>query len=409
MKRGAAWALALVIFFAAASGGFSELTEGQTAEADAFFSRFFEKANVVSGGVLIARGGERIYAAFYGPEDRKTKRPVDENTVFKAASVTKLITAMGIMRLVDEGTLSLDAGLTGPGGLPIRNPRFPDAPITLRQVMSHTSSLLSSAPYAAAPQWEQLDQKDTRYFSAYAPGTRYEYANLNGGILGSVIERATGQSLNSFMSQALFSPLGINAAYSAHLLPDPDRLATSYFADDTVYMTGEKYRASDAERYDDSCGPDRHYHASVGGLYISLAGLEKLGMVLAGDGVVGETRVLSGRSVRLMRADQAQLPDSQVTAQSPYGLCVHRFTAPDGVTWYGHQGRWEGLLTDLFVEPESETVLALVLNGVKASNNGQGIHPRAESVMTFIGPWTKDAAAVYLVSEDYVVEEDGAF
>ena len=394
MKHLTAWALTLLLLLSAAPGGLCVSTE--SADADAFFQKLFQRADVIGGAVLISQAGQRVHASYYGVEDRKTKVPVTENTVFKVASVSKMISAIGVMRLVDAGRIGLDEALPG-----IRNPRFPDVPITLRQVMSHTSSLLSSAPYLTPPDWTQIDEMGIKYFSKFEPGTHYAYSNLNGGILGSVIERVSGQSFNTFMGENVFSPLGINAAYAAHLLPDASRLATAYYANKTIYRRGDQYVEIDANEYDDTCDPGSHYRASAGSLYISLKGLETLGQVLAGDGIAEGVRVLSSYAVRLMRQDQSTFSGSTVTGGSPYGLCVTHFTDENGVTWYGHQGRWEGVLADLFFEPETQTVVVFLLDGVKAANNGQGLHPRAEDALKYASRWVREAERdTYVVMED---------
>ena len=89
-----------------------------------------------------------------------------------------------------------------------------------------------------------------------------------------------------------------------------------------------------------------------------------------------------------------------MTASSPYGLCVNRFTNADGITWYGHQGRWEGLLTDLFFEPETQTVLVLVLDGIRPSSNGLGIHRRAEDALNYASAWVHAAETSYVVKDE---------
>ena len=367
MKHVTAWALTLLLLLSAAPGGFC--VSAESADADAFFQKLFQRADVIGGAVLISQNGKRVHASFYGVEDRKTKVPVTENTVYKVASVSKMISAIGVMRLADAGRINLDETLPG-----IRHPRYPDAPVTLRQVMSHTSSLLSGAPYLTPPDWAQIGETDTAYFSKYEPGAHYAYSNLNGGILGSVIERVSGQSFNTFMAENVFSP---------------------------IYRRGYQYVEIDANEYDDTCDPDSHYRASVGSLYISLRGMEKLGQVLAGDGTAEGVRILSGQAVYQMRLDQSRLPESSVTGSSPYGLCVTHFTDANGVIWYGHQGRWEGVLADLFFEPETQTVVVFLLDGVKAANNGQGMHPRAEDALIYAGRWVQEAE-----SGSYVVKEE---
>lgn len=384
VKHWGAWLLALLLFLPLPCR--AELTAQQRSEADAYFQRAFSRAKAIGGAVIVSRDGERIYEFFYGANDKKGSRPVDEETVYKVASVTKLVTAIGVMRLAEAGRLDLDAGMVDSFGRPVRNPRYPDQPVTLRQAMSHTSSLLGGAPYTAVPPWAEIGVKDTKYFSNYAPGTHYEYSNLNGGLLGTAIERAAGVSLNTYMRERVFAPLGINAAYAAHLLPDPSVLSHTYAADRTVYMKAEKYIQEDAASYDDTCDPDAHCRTAVGGLYISLSGLEKLAGVLACGGEYGGVRLLSEDAALQMRADQAALPGSSVTGSSPYGLCMYRFTGEDNVVWWGHQGRWKGLLTDVFIQPETRAAVVFVMNGVGRGGTAE-VDAKAARTLQYVDAW----------------------
>ncbi len=394
----------ILALFARPCSGVGELKGEAAAEADAYFLRLFTRSGAVGGAVIVNQGGETLYAYYYGADDKRGSRPVDGDTVFKTASLTKLITAVGVMQLKDAGLLDLDAPLTYGEGTPIRNPYWPDSPVTLRQVLTHTSSLLEDAPYHAPPQWGNTALMQARYFSKYEPGTRYKYSNLNGGILGSAVERASGQSLNAYMAEHVFSPLGINASYAAHLLPDPAPLSRTYTQDGLLYMKAEKYLEEDRASYENTCDPDGHYHASVGSLYISLSGLEKIGQALACGGAANGARILSPQAAAEMRADQRLVPGSTVTGESPYGLAMYRFTASDGLEWYGHQGRWEGLLADLFVEPRSNTAAVLVMNGVARSGAGE-LDARAERVLLLVGEWL-ETAAVTAGPGGFVVDED---
>ena len=376
--------LCLALLFALPIAPAKGAEDYRTPETDAFFSKMFIESECIGGAVLISQGGQRIYDYFYGWCDKGKTRPVEEATVYKVASVTKLITAIGVMQLVEEGKLTLDDPLPAGSWGRIVNPHHPSSPVTLRQVMSHTSSLAADALYAIVPRWSQMDG-DTAYFAKWAPGSCYEYSNLNGGILGSLIERASGQSLNDYMAEHVFSPLGINAAYAASLLPDASSLSNTFSADGTIYMSAAKYLKGDAD-YENTCDPDRHFRAAVGSLYISLDGLEKLGTVLACGGEAEGVRLLSPETTLMMRLDQSIYPGSSVTCDSPYGLGVYRHQMV-GDMWYGHQGRWEGLLVDVFYEPETKTVLVLALNGVKRKNAGE-IAVQARDALDFIAPWT---------------------
>ncbi len=386
MKRLIALLAVLALAFSLLPAACAELTGDQVTEANKFFKGMFDRATAVGGAVLVSQGGERIYSFYYGAGDKKGTRPVDDDTVYKVASTTKLISAIGIMKLVDEGKIDLDAKISIGDNKYITHPRFRDIPVTLRQCMSHTSGLLSSAPYKGSPAWTKLSRNDEKYFSRKAPGTHYEYSNLNGGILCSVIERISGQSFNTYMRENVFAPLNINAAYASTLLPDSSTLSNTYGMEDEVYMSAKKYLSEDAEGYDDTCNPDKHYRYSVGSLFISLSGLEKLGVMLARGGEVDGVRILSQDAVFMMQQDQSTLIDTTVTGESPYGLCTLRYQA-DGVTWYGHQGRWQGLLTALFYEPVSQTVLVYVINGIPKGVVGRDVNQRVENTIKLINQW----------------------
>ncbi len=405
VRRLALWALAFALLLTARPlCGLGELDEARAAEEDAYFLRLFTRSEAIGGAVIVNRNGETLYAYYFGADDKRGSRPTDGETVYKIASLTKLITAVGVMQLKEAGLLDLDAPLTYGDGIPIQNPRWPDTPVTLRQVLSHTSSLLGEAPYHAAPRWEKITPDQNRYFSKYEPGAHYEYSNLNGGILGSVIEHASGLSLNTYMSERVFAPLSVNAAYAAHLLPDPAPLSRTYTQDGLVYMKAEKYLEEDRSSYEDTCDPDSHYRASVGGLYISLNGLEKIGSLLACGGVCGDVRLLSPIALAEMRADQRNVRGSTVTGESPYGLGMYRFTASDGRIWYGHQGRWEGLLTDLFTDPDTGTAVVMVMNGAARSGAGE-VDAKAERVLLRVGQWL-EAGESGNPPGSFVVDED---
>lgn len=80
------------------------------------------------------------------------------------------------------------------------------------------------------------------------------------------------------------------------------------------------------------------------------------------------------------------MENSSVTGESPYGLCVYRHQM-GWDSWYGHQGRWKGMLTDLFFEPETGNVVVLIANGVQKKLD-QKIDYLAEQTLEFIAPWT---------------------
>ena len=167
-----------------------------------------ERFKRVYGAVLlVTRDGQEALSVTYGLRDHGD-HPVTVNTRFRVASVTKFVSAVGLMTLYDQGKLPLDASLADVLPYPVRNPAYPDIPVTARQTLSHTSSIVAGGTYH--PKWETMP-KVNRYFKAdTAPGSEFNYSNLNGGLTGAMIEALSGQSVNTYVTEQIFAPLGID-------------------------------------------------------------------------------------------------------------------------------------------------------------------------------------------------------
>ncbi len=159
--------------------------------------------------------------------------PVDAATLFRIASISKLVTTIGALRLVDEGKLSLDADIAGYFGYRVRNPHFPDVPVTLRMLLTHTSSLRDDAGYYwdAGMRLEDfltpggaLHGKGAMWSSEAKPGARFTYANLGWGVLGTLMEKASGERFDLLMRRLVLDPLGMQGGFDAAGLA-PERLA----------------------------------------------------------------------------------------------------------------------------------------------------------------------------------------
>lgn len=117
-----------------------------------------------------------------GFADKATARRITANDPVRVASISKLVTTIGVMRLVEAGKLDLDADVSRYLGFKLRNPAFPDVPISLRLLVSHRSSLTDAAGYWQTPLGGRLRDTlaDPRAWDGeHAPGTFFRYANLN--------------------------------------------------------------------------------------------------------------------------------------------------------------------------------------------------------------------------------------
>lgn len=344
----------------------------QEESPDAYFTRMLAYYKTRGATLLIGWGDRVIYRLDYGTHDRAQEYPINENSLFRVASVTKMVSAMGVMKLIEEGKLSLSDDVGEVLGVTLRNPYFPDVPITIGQILSHTSSFKSSGSYPniTKPLGEQLQKKD---YLNKRPGTFYEYSNLNGGLMGSLIEKVSGQSLNDYMTKNIFSPLGFDGTYNLLLLDNhgESRISPEYNTDGSIFQSVKTILKS-VETRGNSVDPLNHYNLTIGSLWISAEGLMKLTMALCGDGMVDGVRVLQKETVELMRADPSAHPGSGVILEGGnYGLSVQKQYFGKNAPWYGHQGRVRGQVVNAYYQPSTGLSFVLCVNGqkVKLQNN----------------------------------------
>src|SRR4051812_13670458 len=151
-----------------------------------------------------------------GLADRAHGRALTIDDPVRIASVSKLVVALGVMRLVEQGRLDLDRDVSDWLGWPLRNPAFPDRPISLRLFLSHRSSLRDGVDYAV-PLGTELRTvvADPAAFDAeHPPGAFFRYTNLNFPLIASVMEKATGERFDRLMQRLVLDPLGLQACFN---------------------------------------------------------------------------------------------------------------------------------------------------------------------------------------------------
>ena len=341
------------------------------------------RARKTTGAVLcVAKDGEIVLEYYYGYADKKNEEMVSEDTYFRTASVTKLVTGIHVMQLVEQGELELDCSIGDYLGYEVKNLYFPDIPVTLRHLMTHTSSLDHRGGYSVSgrPLQQILDASLNRKgnWYRYEPGSQYKYSNFGAGIMGSLVEAATGKNINDSITETLFDPLNIDAALHPALVKEPEKTAVQYEPDGNVMKSRSRALG---EKWDATVDPELHFRITVGKLWIRGRDLCRLGIMMCQNGMLEGQRVLQEDTVQEMMADQNG--HGYVTVSSPYGLSVHREDSllKDRLV-YGHQGLSEGTLCNLYWEPESGLVFALITNGSNTNmSNHVGILSRACS------PW----------------------
>ncbi|MEG0995644.1 MAG: serine hydrolase domain-containing protein [Clostridia bacterium] len=387
MRRRGAWraalagALALALTLFAPTGALAAGDAPASGVAEKL-GAVFEQYSTLGACVAVIENGKVTYTYCYG-DRRIDGDPVTVDTGFQVGSIGKLVANIGLMQLVEQGKAGLESELGELLGFPLRSPFFPDTPITLRQLMTHTAALRDSRAYQNALDGgglplDELFSGTTRYslfYRGYAPGEKSEYSNFGGGLIGSLIERLSGSTLDEYMTRNVFAPLDIRAGYQASLLwrdmPLADmyrmpqrRLAKELRADPTHITTPD---------------PLHDYYLVAGKLIITAPDLAKLLIALCDGGVYGGVRLLKESTVAEMTTLQNHR--GSVTCQSGRGLLMNILVDDQvqGRTMYGHGGKANGMLCAAYYDPCDRTGVVMLTNGCqnRIVRNGVGMLERA--------------------------------
>lgn len=305
-----------------------------------------KKAGAKNGVLVLSKNGKTFLTWSFGGATAKT--------CYRIASVTKWVTAIGLMTLYDAGKLDLDKDISDYLGFKVRNPAFPNVKITARMLLSHTSSLSPDAS-VYHPDWARISKKyDPLFNEKVKPGTKYAYADYNGALFGCLIEAISRQGVQAYLNSKVFKPLGVTAAYSPKFLPSGTPTKDLLDPKGKVKISVAKDRA---RTYNTKADPKGNNGYTVGKLFISAEGLTKLAQMMYNGGSLNGKRILKKSTVTLMESDQKGL------ASSPYGLSTVRLDQFPRGTWYGHQGRYSGLTSNIYYQRETGITMALIMNG----------------------------------------------
>ncbi|MBZ2206322.1 serine hydrolase domain-containing protein [Massilia soli] len=198
---------------------------------------------LASMSVLAIRDGKIAYEFQTGMRSigvhGAPSKAANERTLYRMASISKMMTTLGVMRLVEDGKLALDADAGDYLGYPLRNPHFPNQPITLRTLLNHTSTLRDDLGYSfpAATSLKSLLLAGGELYGNGAmwaptapPGRYFTYSNLNWGVIGTIMERVSGERFDRLMKRLLLDPMGLHGGYnpSEFSAEDLSNLATLY-------------------------------------------------------------------------------------------------------------------------------------------------------------------------------------
>lgn len=297
-----------------------------------------------SMAVAVARGGEVVWEEGFGWADRERRIPATEHTMYSLASISKPITATGLMILVERGLVDLDAPANdylGPAKIDGRD--WDAARATVRRVASHTAGLplhyqffYEDEPYRRP----HMDETIRRYANLVtAPDERWNYSNLGYGILDYIIERASGQPYPDFMRDEVFQPLGLTRT-SIDIGPGLEDFTATRYATDQ----------SPIPFYDFD-------HPGGSAVFSSAHDLVRFGMFHLGRDLDHQRRIISDTAIERMRE-----PGGSSGPAAEYGIGWSLRELPGGLRLQRHGGGMGGVRTELAIAPEENAAVVVLSN-----------------------------------------------
>lgn len=336
--------------------------------------RFVDSGDLAGAVTLVGRSTGTLHHEAVGFRDLAAGDPMTKETLFRIASMTKPITAVAVMILVDEGKLNPDddvakhlpefAGQTlAAGGAPKR-------PVKLRDLLTHTAGL-AAYPKELGDVYGKRDKTLAETVSAVAklplafePGTRWSYSNPGIDTLGRVVEVISGKSFEAFVAERIFAPLGMTDTKFYPAATDLKRIALTY---------GKKDGKLDVGPFGLVGLPANPKHPiPAGGLISTAADQAKVYRMMLHKGALDGKRVLSEKAVAEMTKNQTGAIDPAGFVPGMgfgYGWAVVK--EPKGVTamlspgTFGHGGAFG---TQGWIDPTQDVFVILMIQRTGLTN-----------------------------------------
>jgi CubicO group peptidase (beta-lactamase class C family) len=347
------------------------------------------------GGVvtLYCRDGIIEHIPF-GVADLDRSLPVTDSTIFRIASISKTITAMAFLSLVDDGLVDLDDDISSILGYTVSNPNYPTVAISPRMLLSHTSTLIDGSTYSnfltatytthPIPNISELLTPGGTYyttgqFNNIMPGTYFNYSNINYGVIGTLIEKISGQRFDEYCRNRFFLPMGISGSFNVNHISNINNIAVLYRKVNGNWLAqadnfqGAQPNFTNLTNY--VPGTNGARFAPQGGLRCSGNDLTKLMMLLLNKGTYDNNVYLSEQNIAAMLTNEWTFNGSNGNNYwdlfNSWGLGTHRIinipnadvVLEGSSAMFGHPGEAYGLVSDAYVDTIRNLGIVFMTNG----------------------------------------------
>jgi CubicO group peptidase (beta-lactamase class C family) len=355
------------------------------AKVRARMQAFVDQGEIAGAVTVIGRKDAVLSLEAVGSQDLEARRPMPKDALFRIASMTKPVTALGVMILADEGKLSVEdpvekhlpefrgqmlvAARSRDGDVVAL--KKPPRPVTLRDLLTHTSGLPGGYPPGLADLYVKRNRTLAEGILVMAqqpltfePGSRWSYCNTGIDTLGRVIEAVSGQSYEDFLRRRIFQPLGMADTTFYPTAAQLERLAVTYGKRDGKLVPTPNTLIALTEK--------PRYPVPAGGLFSTGADLAKLYQMMLSRGALNGTRIVSEAAVAAMtRVQTGDLKCGFVDGMG-FGLGWGVVRQPQGVTAalsagsYGHGGAFG---TQGWLDPKKDLFVVLLIQRTGLPNS----------------------------------------
>ena len=320
---------------------------------------YMESGHMPSLSVCIIKGGEVIWSKSYGYANLRQKTNATTDTIYLAGSISKVVTATALMQLYEQGRFNLDDDINTYLPFNLRNPSYPDTPITIRMLLAHQSSLGNKEilPFIFLSLLNVPNEFLQEFFTSQGkfytpgiwrnvpPGEEAYYSSVGYDVLGYLIEQLTNQSYETYCHDHIFTPLNMHNTSSQLTNLTKNNLATPY-----LWLLGHYIPLPNYE-IDNLC-------AAAGGLQTTANDLSHLMIVHMNNGTYNNIHLLNKETIDLMHTPQ--FPESN----RRFGFGWQFWGWHENETSYqqGHVGEVPGGTTFMYYRSEINTGVVFCVN-----------------------------------------------
>lgn len=343
----------ILIFISSLTAADSRKMKEEAEYFDEIIPELMEKYDIPGVSMAIVGGGEMIWSGAYGYANRGRKIPMEIKTVCRAESISKSVTAMGLMTLIEDGTVELDAGAEDYlEGWQIPESRFDEQKVTVRMLLSNSSGLFQGhigeeySPNEHMPSLE--DYLSREVLLVQEPGKGFIYSNPGFNLLELLIENVSGKKYSEFMEERVFRPLNMSEA--------------SYkWSEITVAGSAAGYEMDGTEV------PPYLYPANgSGGLLCTVEDIARFSTGLMAGSEGDGPPVLNKISLQELLQPRVQIPGlfSFVADSYAFGHFSERLSDGQQAVWHGGQGH--GWMTHFHAVPDEGEAIVIFTNSQRS-------------------------------------------